>query len=181
MDEELPEVYSRSVKTMIGQIRFAFDKIFEQEAIQKKVIERLEATIAYLNKNKTTTESNAVQSEFNKQLDLLLAKDARLYGGLKDPDVRANFQTFLVEEVQANIGQCTDEKKAPGFLAKQWVAFNAQPIMDAAKQAQKDKTSRQDKRFVTGESGGSRPGIPDNGDKPMLDRMIDSSGRIREV
>lgn len=178
-DEDFSEAYPRTVKTVIGQMRYAFDKIFEMEAIQKKMIERLEATISYLNDTKAKTEGNLVHTEYNKQLDGLVAKDAKLYAGLKDPTIRANFTKFLVEEVQANVGQTTGEK-APVFLAKQWVAFNATHIMDAAQTAQAEKQRRQDKRFVTGETGGSRTGIPDNGEKPLLDRLADNSGRIRE-
>lgn len=179
LDEDLSEAYSRSIKTFAGQLRYIADEHFQLKEIVNRAVGRLEATIAYLNQTKNQTEGNLVHTEYNKQLDGLVAKDAKLYAGLKDPTIRANFTKFLVDEVQANVGQTTGDK-APVFLAKQWVAFNATHIMDAAQTAQAEKLRRQDKRFVTGETGGSRTGIPDNGEKPLLDRLADNSGRIRE-
>jgi predicted ribosome quality control (RQC) complex YloA/Tae2 family protein len=63
MEEDLSEVYPRTLKTMVGQMRFAFDKIFENEFKQNQeiqrlntVIQRLEATIAWLNEHRVAVE-----------------------------------------------------------------------------------------------------------------------------
>jgi hypothetical protein len=178
LDEELGEIYPRAVLTMIGQMRFAFDEIFQQKDMLRTAIQRLESTIAWLNAGKAQVEGQAVAAEFNRQLDALVAKDAKLFGALKDRSVRDAFTRFLVNELEATVEQCTG-RRAEIYLSKQWIAHNAEVIMEATKKAQADKQKRQDRRFVTGESGGSRPGVLH--DEPdLLNRMIENSGRIRE-
>lgn len=169
LDEDLAEAWPRSVKTFVGQLRLAFDLLFQMR-------EQLQGVTDYLNANKEKAESQIIDRDFNKQLDSLLAKDAKLYAGLKDQKIRNDFRNFLVDELHASLEQTIGEK-AQAFLAKQWVAFNSQTIMDAAKQETLDRKTRQDKRFIVGESGSSRPPL-DVGEKSMLDRMIDSSGRM---
>lgn len=172
LDEDLVEAWPRSVKTLIGQLRFAFDVLFELKADHEQVVK-------YLHSTKKEREDQITATRYNNHLDSLVALDPKLYGGLKDRKVRDTFTKYLVEEVNANLEQTTGEK-APAFLAKQWVAFKSDVILDAAKTETADKKKRQDKRFVSGELGGVRPGAMDNGaDKPMLDRMIDNSGKIQ--
>lgn len=177
LEEDLVGAYPTSINTFAAFHGYAFDKIAENEAKLNKAIERLEATISYLNANKATNEGQIVAGKYNRHLDDLVAKDGKLYAGLKSQEIRDGFTKFLVEEVRADQDQCTGEK-APGFLAKQWVAFNSQVIMDAAKNGTADKQKKADKRFVTGEGSGSRPGTPEE-TPPLLDRLIDNSGRIR--
>lgn len=172
IETDLPEAYPRSVQTMIGQLRFAFDLIFDMR-------EQLSALVKESSAGREKVQGQIVQNAFNQQLDALVAKDQKLYGGLKDPKVRASFGSFLVDEVGATVGQATGEK-AQGFLAKQWVAFNADTVIDAAKNGVQAKKTQADKRFVVGEGAGSRPGLPDTGELSVLDKMIQRSGKISE-
>jgi len=173
MESDLPEAYPRAITTTIGQLRYAFDLLFDLKG-------RIEPLIAEINSAKEKVYGNAVEQAFNKQLDALVQKDAKLYAGLKDKKVRDDFTRYLVEEVGANVGQTTGEK-APSFLAKQWVAFNADTMIDAAKNGQQEKNRTANKRpLIQGEGSGSRMGVADGGEQTMLDRMISNSGKISE-
>lgn len=177
-EDDFAELYPRVFKTVAGQLRYIADEHFQLKAMVHKAVERLEGTITYLNANKSKSEGQIVESAYNKHLDGLVAKDGKLYAGLRDTKVRDGFTKFLVDEVHASSDQCTGEK-APEFLSKQWIAYNAPTILDAAKNGTADRAKRADKRFVTGEGSGTRPGVQD-AEMPMLDRMIDRSGKIQQ-
>jgi|ERR1041384_833684 hypothetical protein len=115
---------------------------------------------------------------YNQQLDALVAKDQQLYAGLKSRHTRDAFTQYLVEEVHANVGQTTGEG-APGFLAKQWAAFNSDTILDAAKSGVQARKQRQLRRFVGGEGTGSRTGVLGT-EESMIERMIRQSGKVPE-
>jgi hypothetical protein len=63
LEEDLVELYPRTMKTTVGQMRFAFDKIADNEFKQNQIqaalvqaIERLEAMIAWANRFKAEIE-----------------------------------------------------------------------------------------------------------------------------
>lgn len=172
VENDMAEAWPRTFKTMIGQLRFAYDLVFEHQ-------EKIEKLVNYLSATEKERSNQIVQGKFDKHLDNLVASDARLYAGLKDNKVRDAFAKYLIEELGATLEQVTGEK-AQDFLAKQWVAFNAPAIIEAAKQETKDKKTRQDKRFVIGENGGVRPASVDPGEQSLLDRLADKSGRIAQ-
>ncbi len=172
LESDLPEAYGRGVKTLIGQLRYAFDVIFSNQ-------EKLDRLIAETSGAKAQVQSQVVHNAYNQQLDALVAKDAKLYAGLKEPKTRELFTKYLVEEVGATVGQTTGEK-APSFLAKQWVAFNSDTVIAAAQSGTKEKRQAANKRFVVGEGTGSRPGVVDTGEQTLLDRLTQSSGKIQE-
>ncbi len=172
LESDLPEAYPRAVQTLIGQLRYAFDVIFSNQ-------EKLDRLIAETSGAKQQVQNQVVHNAYNQQLDALVAKDAKLYQGLKDPKTREGFTNFLIQEVGATVGQTTGEK-APTFLAKQWVAFNSDTVIAAAQNGTKQKAQAANKRFVVGEGTGSRPGVVDTGETTLLDRLTSSSGKIQE-
>jgi len=172
MEADLPEAYPRAIQTMIGQMRYAFDLIFDMKSKLEPMLEEVGAA-------KEKVQGQVVQNAFNQQLDALVQKDAKLYAGLKDAKIRSAFTKYLVEELNATIGQTTGEK-APAFLAKQWVAFNSDSVIDAAKTGTQEKQKAANRRFVVGEGMGSRTGVVDQGEQSHLDRMIANSGKIAE-
>lgn len=172
MESDLPEAYPRAIQTLTGQLRYAFDVIFSNQ-------EKLDRLIAETSGAKAQVQAQVVHNAYNQQLDALVAKDAKLYQGLKDPKTREGFTNFLIQEVGATVGQTTGEK-APTFLAKQWVAFNSDTVIAAAQNGTKQKAQAANKRFVVGEGTGSRPGVVDTGETTLLDRLTSSSGKIQE-
>lgn len=170
IEADLPEAYPRAVQTLIGQLRFAFEMIFP-------IKEKLDRLVADIGTGKAKIQGQMVRNAFNEQLDALVTKDAKLYGGLKDPNLRAAFTEFLTKEVDATIEQTTGEK-AQGFLARQWIAFNADSMLDAVKGAVQEKKKQANKRFVMGEGSGSRSGMVNAGELSVMERLIESSGKI---
>src|SRR5262245_1691476 len=178
MEPELSEAYPRAMQTMLGQMRYAFDEMFQQKAKLDTAIERLEQTISYLNANRQKTEGQSVAQAYNAQLDALAKKDAKLFAGLSDSKIREQFTAWLVDEVKPSVAQ-TEGAKGLGFLERQWIAYNAPTVLKSAQTAQGERNGRQDKRFATGETGGSRPSAPPE-ESTLLDRLVDRSGRIKE-
>ena len=172
MESDFTEAYPRAVQTVVGQMRYLFDLVFSNQ-------EKLDALIAETKVGKEKITGQIVHNAYNQQLDALVQKDAKFYAGLKDPKIRTGFTKYLVEEVGATVGQTTGEK-APNFLAKQWVAFNADSVIDAAKTGVQDKTKAANKRLVVGEGTGSRTGLPETGEESLLDRLTQRSGKIAE-
>jgi len=171
LEGDLPEAYPRAVQTLVGQLRYAFDEIFSMK-------EKLDAIIAEVSSAKEKVQSQVTANTYNQHLDALVQKDAKLYAGLKDPKIRTAFTKFLVDDVGATIGQATGDK-APTFLAKQWVAFNADTVIEAAKNGAAEKTKSANRRFVVGEGTGSRTAGAET-EQTHLERMISNSGKIPE-
>ena len=146
--------------TMIGQMRFAFDKIFQLEATVRMAVSRLEQTITFLNQAKDQAEGQSIAAQYSRQLDALVKKDPQLYGRLREKSVRDGFTQFLVEEVGTTV-EAAIGPRSLSYLSKQWLAFNSGKILSAAGR------NADNKRFVTG--AGSN----------MLERMIANSGRSR--
>jgi len=172
LESDLPEAYPRAVQTLVGQLRYAFDVIFSNQ-------EKLEQLIAETSGTKEKVQAQVIANAYNQQLDALAKKDAKLYAGLKDQKIRDAFTKYLVEELGATIGQTTGEK-APAFLAKQWVAFNSDSVIEAAKSSTTEKKAAANRRLVVGEGTGSRTGVGETGEPSVLDRMIANSGKIPE-
>ena len=172
MEADLGEAYPRAMQTMIGQMRYAFDLIFDMKS-------RLEPMLEEVSAAKEKVQGQAVQNAYTQQLDALTQKDAKLYAGLKDPKIRDAFTKYLVDELGATIGMTTGEK-APAFLAKQWVAFNSDVVIAAAKTGTQEKEKDAKRRLVVGEGTGSRTGVVDSGEQSHLERMIANSGKIPE-
>jgi hypothetical protein len=172
IEEDLAEAWPRTLKTMIGQLRFAFDLLFEQQ-------ERIAKMEAQRQAEDQTRQSDLIEGRWRRVVNDLVDSDGKLYAGLKEQKVRDAFRTYLVEELHATQEQALGEK-APDFLRKQWVAFNSSTILDAAKNGTADKVKRQDKRFVVGESGGVRGAPSDPGEQSLLDKMIERSGRVAQ-
>jgi len=171
MEGDLGEAYPRAMTTLIGQLRYFADLIFSNQ-------EKLDAIIAEVSSAKEKVQSQVTANTYNQHLDALVQKDAKLYAGLKDPKIRTAFTKFLVDDVGATIGQATGDK-APTFLAKQWVAFNADTVIEAAKNGAAEKTKSANRRFVVGEGTGSRTAGAET-EQTHLERMISNSGKIPE-
>ena len=172
METDLPEAYPRAIQTLVGQLRYAFDLIFSNQ-------DKLERMIAEVSGAKEKVQGQVIHNAYNQQLDSLVQKDAKLYAGLKDPKIRAAFTKYLVDELHATVGDTTGEK-APSFLAKQWVAFNSDAMIEATKNGVQDKNKTANKRLVVGEGTSSRSGVADTGETTLLDRLTTSSGKIAE-
>ena len=172
IEADLPDAYPRATQTIVGQLRFLADMVFS-------LADKVNALVAVDAANKEKLHNQIVQNAFTEQINDLITKDAKLYGGLKDPQSRAAFVKFLNDEVHATVGQAIGEN-AQAFLAKQWIAFNADTMINAAKNGVEKKKAQADKRFVAGEGTGSRHGIPSSGELTHLDRMIQQSGKISE-
>ena len=167
VEGDLFEAYPRAMRTMIGQLRYAFDVIFSNQ-------QKLEQLIAETSGAKQKVQGQIVANAYNAQLDALVKKDAKLFGGLSDPKTRQDFTDFLTTKVGATIGQTTGDE-APDYLRRQWVAFNADTLLGAAKTGVTERQKTANKRaFVGGEGTGSRMGTGDSGETTLLDRLTSS-------
>jgi hypothetical protein len=169
VESDLPEAYPRAFKTLVGQLRFAVDKIFEIEATVIPFIRQVQQA-------QQTVQAQVVTNAYNAQLNALFTSDPSFYAGLKNQKTRDAFTRFLVEEVHANVGQTTGAG-APAFLKKQWAAFNSSDILSAAKSGVEARKQRQYRRNIVGETPGSRGGVG-SFEESHLERMIANSGKI---
>ena len=170
-EEDLFDAYPRSTRTLIGQLRMAFDEIAQIKATVLPFIAEVASA-------KRQVESQAVHNAYHQRIDELIATDPSFYAGLKNKRTRELFTEHLVE-VGATVGQTTGEK-APAFLKRQWAAFNSDTILDAAKSGVEQRRQRQLRRFVTGEGTSSRTGVSNTGEQSLMDRLIANSGKIAE-
>lgn len=172
VEADLPEAYPRAFQTMVGQMRFLCDKIAEIESTVLPFIREVQQA-------KATVQSQAVAAAYYGNLDALVQSDPQFYAGLRNRKTRDSFTRFLVEEVGATVGQTTGAN-AQLFLKKQWSAYNSDTILDAARGGIERRRQAANKRFVAGESTGSRSGIANMGEQSMLERMIQNSQKIPE-
>jgi len=171
IESDLPEAYPRAIQTLIGQMRFAFDKLFQIEAAVFPMIAEVQAA-------KKQVQAQAVVGNFNAQLDALAAKGSQ-FAGLKSRKTRDLFTEFLVSEVGATVGQACGEN-AQSFLARQWVGFNSDDVIRATKASVEARRQRNLRRFAAGENTGSRMGVTETSAETPLERMIRQSGKISE-
>lgn len=172
-EADIFDAYPRTTKTLIGQLRLAFDEIAQIKATVIPFIQEVAAA-------KQQVQSQAVYNAYNHRIEELIATDPAFYAGLKNKKTRELFTQYLTEEVHASVAQAVTGEKAPAFLKSQWAAFNATDILSAARSGVEARKQRQLRRFVTGEGTSSRTGVTGTGEQTLLERFISGSGKIPE-
>jgi hypothetical protein len=160
LEEDFTAAYPRTAQTFTGQARFAFDLIARNQQALERAIERLEATVTWLNHHKGKIEG---QGDYGAMLDAL--KEPKL----NDAKTREQFTRFVM-------GRATESAKAA--LAELWSEFastsNASTSKKSTSQIADDRWRAQQGR---GRVTGDIPGIVGAGGDLLL-RLAASSGKM---
>jgi hypothetical protein len=107
-----------------------------------------------------STASKEARSVVDTALEAIAGQGA-LYDGLKDAGKRQEYLAWLAEKVNP-VADWSNPEITRDVLGRQWLAFNAAAILEAAKQTTERAQQERDdaKRRAQGAGGGPRPGAP---------------------
>ena len=174
--EQIRQAYAPMLKQYVeaGHIEPDFAEAYPDMATGMMFrVEQLETLIAkvtqilnWIAQVDQARNQSQVMGRFTAAINEVAANKDKLYDGLRDSDMRAEFEKWLREEVDPKVGQLT-----PEYIERQWVAYNAKAIIEFTKRG---REAPKNPKRASGDGAGSRNGTPETPTEPgMLDRMIE--------
>lgn len=159
--DELTRHYAPEIQATVekGYLSEEFVSSFPTEAVQmvyhrdiiQALVKRVSELVALSNQGYSQSQTSQMDARIGG-LFSGLAKKGGFYESLAEPDVQAKFKTYLID-LNPFTDQLTEE-----FLDRQWLAFNREAILEAARiAAGGSPRPPSGGGNAKGEGGGNRP------------------------
>ena len=159
--EQIRAHYIPEVKKTIdnGYMSEEFANSYPDEAVQLlyhrdiiyNLVKRVGEVVTLLNQQHGTSQASGMDNTINSLFDTASKKD-EFYAPLAEPEVRTKFKEYLLE-LNPFVDQINEE-----FITRQWLAYNKEVILEAAKIAAKGGKAPDTRSDARGEGSGNRPG-----------------------
>lgn len=163
IEDDINDAYPKTLLLKVANDLFLTDMIFEIRQALAEALVRLEEG----RQEKHAEATNfALENRLNE-----VAEQGKEYEALNTPKTRQEFKHYL-RQLQPLMRQVFGDDGVK-FLSRQFIAFNAEAISEAAKA--NSKKAPTDKVKAKGESGGGGPRVSHREEpKSVMDRLIDT-------
>lgn len=167
IEQDMVDAYEKSVHSMFAIFLYHLDAIQANASRTESAIQWIRGEVDYRGAVRT-------QNALFAAMDAVVAKHKgkpteQFYAGLKEPENRKQFVTWLRKEVDLPTDKITED-----IIGSQWLAFNAGAIMEFAEGEREDENTRQPSQRHKGDGTSARIETPASDEpKSLLDRFTD--------